>query len=78
MQEKDIDNPIDVNSEVPVETGNYSSIDINTDSDVPGTSHLNEPVNNQNESSSVISEITPAARLRTEDPKEAKATGGMR
>ena len=57
MEEKDIRNTAEANDEAPAQNGNYSGFDINTDSDVPGTSHLNEPVNNDNEVDKLQSEI---------------------
>jgi molecular chaperone GrpE len=56
MQEKDNRNTAEVNENERPENGNYS-FDINTDSDVPGTSHLNEPMNNEAELEKLQSEI---------------------
>jgi molecular chaperone GrpE len=58
MQDKDFRNPVDVNDEQSAEAGDFTTIDINTDSDVPGTSHLNEPVKDENEIEKLQSEIT--------------------
>ena len=57
MEEKDIRNTAEANDGAPAQNGNYAGFDINTDSDVPGTSHLNEPVNNDNEVEKLQSEI---------------------
>ena len=37
--------------------GRESTVDINTDSDVPGTSHLNEPMNDENEIEKLQTEL---------------------
>jgi molecular chaperone GrpE len=57
MEEKDIRNTAEANDGGRGTTGNYSAFDINTDSDVPGTSHLNEPVNDDTEVDKLQSEI---------------------
>ena len=57
MEEKDIRNTAEANDGAPAQSGNYAGFDINTDSDVPGTSHLNEPVNNDTEVEKLQSEI---------------------
>ena len=57
MQEKDIRKTSEANDGEPVQNGNYTGFDINTDSDVPGTSHLNDPVNDDNEIEKLQSEI---------------------
>jgi molecular chaperone GrpE len=56
MQEKDNRNTAEVNENEAAQNGNYT-FDINTDSDVPGTSHLNEPVGNEVEVEKLQSEI---------------------
>jgi molecular chaperone GrpE len=39
------------------ENGNFNNIDINTDSDVPGTTHLNEPVISEGEIAKLQAEV---------------------
>jgi len=57
MQDKDLINPVDVNDEGSSANGKYSTIDINTDSDVPGTAHLKEPMEGENEVEGLRSEL---------------------
>jgi molecular chaperone GrpE len=56
MQEKDNRNTAEVNENEATQNGNYT-FDINTDSDVPGTSHLNEPMTNDGEVEKLQNEI---------------------
>jgi len=48
MQDKDLRNTVEANEDLSSDNGNYS-MDINTDSDLPGTSHLKEPVKTEGE-----------------------------
>ena len=56
MQEKDYRNTAENEAEM-MENGNFNQFDINTDSDVPGTAHLNEPVKSEGEIARLQSEI---------------------
>ena len=51
MQEKDIRNTAEEND------GTFTEMDINTDSDVPGTAHLSEPLVNEVETEKLQAEI---------------------
>src|SRR4051812_11504886 len=57
MQEKDIRSTVAGNEGEATDNDVYSTMDINTDSDVPGTSHLNEPVINDTEVEKLQGEI---------------------
>src|SRR3954471_13880338 len=56
MQDKDLRNTVEANEDLSSDNGNYS-MDINTDSDVPGTSHLKEPVKTEGEVEKLQAEI---------------------
>jgi len=56
MQEKDYRNTAENEAEM-MENGNSSPFDIKTDSDVPGTAHLNEPVKSEGEIARLQNEI---------------------
>ena len=52
MQEKDYGKPVDNE-----ENGSFDNFDINTDSDVPGTAHLNEPIISEGEIAKLQAEV---------------------
>src|SRR6476659_7020235 len=56
MQETEYSQP-GAENEATSDNGSYSTLDINADSDVPGTSHLREPVENENEIEKLQAEI---------------------
>lgn len=58
MKEKDVKNSAEANETMPADNGNDVSIDINADSDVPGTSHLQEPVSTNAEIERLQAEVT--------------------
>jgi molecular chaperone GrpE len=53
MKEKDVNNAGQGHEE-----GNQATVDINSDADVPGTGHLNEPIENESEIEKLQKEIT--------------------
>jgi molecular chaperone GrpE len=53
MEDKDYRNTAEANTD----NDNMTSFDINSDSDVPGTAHLNEPVNHEGEIAKLQAEV---------------------
>jgi molecular chaperone GrpE len=57
MKEKDINNFEDGNEALTPENGSDSSMNINADSDVPGTSYMDESLNNDSEIQKLQAEV---------------------
>ena len=57
MKEKDTNNFEDASEALTPENGSDSSLNINADSDVPGTSYLDESLNNESETQKLQAEI---------------------